>query len=298
MSDARLRPELHEATLRGLSPNHSADTVAAAVRDAGFERLGRNLGEPPPGRRDTAATVVMDALSNLPITAFVRARRATDVGQALDTAHASGAKDVVVQLGSCFASQAEAMRTMEIFVRHAERAPCPVHVALHRATITRDVARTCALLGEFPDVGFSAAFAEWYLGHEMIFGSFRAQLAAMTPVFARVTHLVACVGTSEQSQIDVGDGRASLLATSIPSIVRRLAVRHAVRLWREAMARFVERSRSAPSATLGFCVQLPPMNDDLCSAGDSASAGCIEEGDRVRQSVVLARLGARTFASL
>ena len=113
------------------------------------------------------------------------ARTAADVEAMVGMWAGGGAESLTLHLGTGFETRDEGRALVETTLDAQSRHGVPLLLETHRATLTQDPARTLELVGEFPELRFTADLSHWYTGVEMVYGDFDAKVEALGPVFER-----------------------------------------------------------------------------------------------------------------
>ncbi|MBL8559779.1 MAG: hypothetical protein JNM47_13720 [Hyphomonadaceae bacterium] len=179
--------------------------------------------------------------------------RATGMGRILSTddadavAHVgvdSGLQATTIHLGDGLETDDDAKRllsaTLEASVRHGH----PLHVEIHRATLTQDMRRTLTLVEHFPEVRFTADLSHWYTGLEMTYGDFAGKLDRLAPVFERVRMIHGRIGDSGCMQVGMSVAP------------QRDAIGHFREMWRRCCEGFLRGA--GPGDFLPFAAELLP----------------------------------------
>ena len=261
----KLRRDLSLVTAMTL-PSWSAgpgpgDDVIEAAAAAGYE--GVQVFLPDQAARAASLGMVASAVSP--------ARTAADIDAVVGMWDGGGAESLTLHLGTGFETRDEGRALVEAALAAQSRSGVPLLIETHRATLTQDPARTLELVGEFPELRFTADLSHWYTGVEMVYGDFDAKVEALAPVFERCRMIHGRVSDPGCIQVAVrDDGEA-------PDYVK-----HFVRMWSEVMAR-------TDAEELPFVVELLPARAHYARTVERDGRR-EEEVDRWEQAEVLWRM--------
>ncbi|MDZ4371454.1 MAG: hypothetical protein U1C74_08555 [Phenylobacterium sp.] len=232
----RLRKDMNYVTFLALpawsqGPGSGHADILDALRAAHIEAL--QAREPEPFQSAGFGVTGMGRIVAIEDAEAV-ARRGAELGFQATTVH----------LGDGLETDAEADRLMAATLEASHRHGHPLHVEIHRATLTQDMRRTLSLTERFPDVRFTADLSHWYTGLEMTYGDFMAKLDRLAPVFERVRMIHGRIGDSGCMQVGM---------SVAPD---REAIGHFREMWRRCCAGFLVGAR--PGDVLPFAAELLP----------------------------------------
>lgn len=212
-------------------PRPVLDEIVAALRAVGVEAVQARNPEPylTAGFRASSMGRILQ-----PQDADTVARSGADLGLDSTTIH----------LGDGLETDAEADRLTAATLEAAARHGHPLHIEIHRATLTQDMRRTLSITELFPDVRFTADLSHWYTGLEMTYGDFGAKLDRLAPVFERVRMIHGRIGDPGCMQVGMSVD---------PD---RDAIRDFREMWRRCCRGFLDHAR--PGDILPFATELLP----------------------------------------
>jgi sugar phosphate isomerase/epimerase len=128
---------------------------------------------------------------------MARVREARDALPVARLHRDAGLDFTTLHVGTGFETDREMALLAEAVIEAAAITGHPLHVEIHRATMTQDIRRTVDLIERFQALRFTLDFSHWYTGHEMTYTDEVAErLAWLDPVFRRVDSLQARIGTT------------------------------------------------------------------------------------------------------